>query len=148
MGDHLIDGINRRLVVVQDAILSVKLKRLPEWTRVRQNVATEYGRLLARVDGVTLPVVAPGREHVYHLYVIRHEKRDELARHLATQGIQTVVNYPVALPFLPAYAYLKGHPEQFPNAWRNQARVLSLPIFPEMTTAQVAAVADAVSGFA
>ena len=80
--------------------------------------------------------------------MIRHERRDALARHLAAQGIQTVVNYPVALPFLPAYAYLRGLPEQFPNAYRHQSRVLSLPIFPEMTTTQLDRVVDAISGFA
>ena len=147
-GDHQIEGINSRLDGLQAAILSVKLKRLGEWTRVRQHLAAQYGRLLANVDGVTLPVVAPGREHVYHLYVIRHEERDRLARHLAALGIQTVVNYPVALPFLPAYAHLNASPEDFPRAWRHQSCVLSLPIFPEMTIAQLGVVADAVAGFA
>jgi len=147
-GDHTIEGINSRLDGLQAAILSVKLKRLPDWTRVRQGIASQYGRLLASASGITVPVVAPGREHVYHLYVIRHERRDALARHLAAQGIQTVVNYPVALPFLPAYAYLRGLPEQFPNAYRHQSRVLSLPIFPEMTTTQLDRVVDAISGFA
>ena len=147
-GDHQIEGINSRLDGLQAAILSVKLKRLPDWTRVRQGIASQYGRLLASASGITVPVVAPGREHVYHLYVIRHERRDALARHLAAQDIQTVVNYPVALPFLPAYASLRGQPEQFPNAYRHQSRVLSLPIFPEMTTTQLDRVVDAISDFA
>jgi len=146
-GDHQIEGINSRLDGLQAAILSVKLKRLPDWTRVRQGIASQYGRLLASASGITVPVVGPGREHVYHLYVIRHERRDALARHLAAQGIQTVVNYPVALPFLPAYAYLRGQPEQFPNAYTHQSRVLSLPIFPEMTTAQLGRVVDTISAF-
>jgi dTDP-4-amino-4,6-dideoxygalactose transaminase len=146
-GDHRIEGINSRLDGLQAAILSVKLPHLAGWTQRRQQIATDYGRLLANIDGIILPVTGPGREHVYHLYVVRHERRDALARHLADQGIQTVVNYPVALPFLPAYARFCAAPTDFPNAHRNQARVLSLPIFPEMTELQVQAVVGAISEF-
>jgi dTDP-4-amino-4,6-dideoxygalactose transaminase len=146
-GDHQIEGINSRLDGLQAAILSVKLKRLPEWTRARQLIATAYDTLLSNVRAVTRPVVATGREHVYHLYVIRHEKRDELAKYLGARGIQTVVNYPTALPFVPAYRYLDGTPQQFPNAYRNQSRVISLPIFPEMTAAQREQVASALGSF-
>jgi dTDP-4-amino-4,6-dideoxygalactose transaminase len=146
-GDHQIEGINSRLDGLQAAILSVKLLHLAAWTARRQEIAAEYGRLLRGIPGVTLPTVAPERTHVYHLYVIRHEKRDALARHLAALGIQTVVNYPVALPFLPAYARLGHKPKEFPNAYHNQSRVLSLPIFPEMTMAQIAAVAGAIRSF-
>ena len=146
-GDHQIEGVNSRLDGLQAAVLSVKLPHLAGWTRRREEIAAEYERLLANARGVRLPAVAEGREHVYHLYVIRHEQRDALARHLTAQGIQTVINYPVALPFLPAYAHLRHQPEQFPNAFANQSRVLSLPIFPEITAQQIAAVARAITGF-
>jgi dTDP-4-amino-4,6-dideoxygalactose transaminase len=142
-GDHRIEGINSRLDGLQAAILSVKLPHLADWTRRRQDIAAQYSYLLAGIQGLTLPVTASGREHVYHLYVVQHEQRDALARHLADQGIQTVVNYPVALPFLPAYARLGAVPTDFPNAHHNQSRVLSLPIFPEMTDRQIEAVARA-----
>lgn len=143
-GDHQIEGINSRLDGLQAAILSVKLRHLRAWTARRQQVAAEYGRLLR---GVRLPEVASGREHVYHLYVVRHELRDQLARHLAQRRIQTVVNYPVAVPFLPAYRYLGHRPEDFPVAYRDQSRVLSLPMFAEITQQQIAAVADAIATF-
>ena len=146
-GEHVIEGINSRLDGLQAAILSVKLAQLPEWTRRRQAIAAEYDRRLSGVPGVTVPTVAPGRTHVYHLYVIRHEQRDALAAHLAAHGIQTVINYPVALPFLPAYARYGHTPEQFPNAFHNQSRILSLPIFPEMSDEQIDAVARAVANF-
>jgi dTDP-4-amino-4,6-dideoxygalactose transaminase len=146
-GDHQIEGINSRLDGLQAAVLSIKLKRLPAWTQQRRVIASEYGKLLSSVPGVTTPAVRAGAEHVYHLYVIRHERRDELAKHLSAHGIQTVVNYPVALPFVPAYAYLGGSAQQFPNAHRNQSRVLSLPIFPEMTTAQRERVAAVIKIF-
>jgi dTDP-4-amino-4,6-dideoxygalactose transaminase len=147
-GDHQIEGINSRLDGLQAAVLSVKLPKLAAWTQRRQEVAVEYGRRLAGIDGLALPAVAGGRSHVYHLYVVRHERRDSLARHLAALGIQTVVNYPVALPFLPAYSRFGHAPQDFPNAYHNQSRVLSLPIFPEITTTQLDQVAGAIRSFA
>jgi dTDP-4-amino-4,6-dideoxygalactose transaminase len=146
-GDHQFEGINSRLDGMQAAILSVKLGRLSDWTRQRRFIAGEYSRLLSEISGVSTPVVAPGTEHVYHLYVIRHERRDELAKYLAQLGIQTVINYPIALPFVPAYAYLGGTPQQFPNAYRHQSRILSLPMFPEMTSAQRERVIEAIRKF-
>lgn len=146
-GDHQIEGINSRLDGLQAAVLSVKLPHLPQWTRRRQEVAAKYQELLAGIDGITLPTVADGREPVWHLYVIRHERRDALASHLKGLGIQTVVNYPVALPFLPAYSGLGHSQADFPNAYRDQSRILSLPIFPEMTTAHVLAVVEAIRSF-
>lgn len=146
-GDHRIEGINSRLDGLQAAILSVKLPHLPEWTKGRQRVASRYDQLLADTPDLTLPRVAPGREHVYHLYVVRHPRRDALKDHLARNGIETVINYPVALPFLPAYARLNARPEQFPNAHANQSTVLSLPIFPEMTEEQQARVVRCVKEF-
>lgn len=146
-GDHRIEGINSRLDGLQAAILSVKLPHLAGWTRRRQEIATEYGRVLKPLPGLVLPCTAETREHVWHLYVIRHEKRDELSKHLGSLGIQTVINYPVALPFLPAYARLSHTPQEFPNAFYNQSRILSLPMFPEITPIQLRAVADAIQSF-
>jgi dTDP-4-amino-4,6-dideoxygalactose transaminase len=147
-GEHEIEGINSRLDGLQAAILSVKLRHLPAWTRRRREIADEYRRALGEIEGVLLPAEAPEREHVYHLYVVRHERRDALARALAANGIQTVINYPVALPFLPAYRRFGHRPEDFPVAHRHQSRVLSLPLFAEMTMPQLQAVAGAVRGFA
>lgn len=146
-GDHQIEGINSRLDGLQAAVLSAKLPHLPRWTARRQEIAAEYGRVLRGIDGLTLPSVAAGREAVWHLYVVQHEQRDALANHLAGRGVQTALNYPVALPFLPAYARFGHSPADFPVAHRHQSRILSLPIFPEMTPAQIAAVADALGSF-
>jgi dTDP-4-amino-4,6-dideoxygalactose transaminase len=146
-GDHRIEGINSRLDGLQAAILSVKLPYLPAWTAARQRIAARYDAMLAGTPDLVLPKVAEGREHVYHLYVIRHPRRDALKAHLASNGIETVVNYPVALPFLPAYARLTARPEQFPSAFADQSTVLSLPIFPEMTHDQQGRVVDCVRKF-
>ncbi len=99
--------------------------------------------LNSRLDGLQ----AAGRDRVYHLYVVRHTRRDELKKFLAGRGIETVINYPVALPFLPAYAHLGAKPEDFPNAYRHQSMVLSLPIFPEMTEARQRLVIESITTF-
>jgi dTDP-4-amino-4,6-dideoxygalactose transaminase len=146
-GDHQIEGINSRLDGLQAAILSVKLPRLPEWTAKRQHLARRYASALGEISQIELPETAAGRNHVYHLYVIRHERRDALAAYLRQAGIQTVVNYPKSLPFLPAYDRLGHRPEDFPNAFGTQSKILSIPMFPEMTEAQLAYVADTIRGF-
>jgi dTDP-4-amino-4,6-dideoxygalactose transaminase len=147
-GDHRIEGINSRLDGLQAAVLSVKLRHLPRWTARRRELAAEYSRRLAAIPDVSVPLVGPGRDPVWHLYVVRHERRDALARHLAAHAIQTAINYPVALPFVPAYERLGLQPRDFPNAHRHQSRILSLPLFAEMTAGQLDAVVDAIGGFA
>jgi dTDP-4-amino-4,6-dideoxygalactose transaminase len=146
-GDHLIEGINSRMDGMQAAVLSVKLRHLARWTAERRRLAGEYRRQLESNTAVVLPREAPGREHVYHLYVIQHERRDQLAQHLAERGIQTVINYPTALPFLPAYRRLGHSPAEFPVAHRHQSRILSLPLFAEMTAQQMSAVVEAIRAF-
>ena len=146
-GEHIMEGINSRLDGLQAAVLNVKLPHLTAWTEARRGVAATYDRLLAGVGDVVRPKVAADRDHVYHLYVIRTAKRDELKKHLADAGIATVLNYPKALPFYPAYAYLKHQPADFPRAFANQSRILSLPIYPEMTVEMITYVADQIKAF-
>jgi dTDP-4-amino-4,6-dideoxygalactose transaminase len=146
-GVHEIEGINSRLDGLQAAVLSVKLPHLPAWTRARQAIAARYDAALAQLADVTTPLVSNEREHVWHLYMIRHERRDALAQCLRAAKIQTVINYPVALPFLPAYARFDHQPEEFPNAYHDQSRILSLPIFPEMDDVQFEAVVAAIADF-
>lgn len=146
-GDHQIEGINSRLDGLQAAVLSVKLAHLPAWTARRQQIARSYAERLAGIEGLALSTVAAQREHVWHLYVVRHERRDALASHLSARGIQTVISYPVALPFLPAYRRFGHRPDDFPVAYRHQSRILSLPIFPELTAQHLEAVVDALRSF-
>lgn len=133
---HQIEGINSRLDGLQAAILSAKLPHLPAWTRARQDAARVYDSGLNQIEGVMVPEVAAHRSHVYHLYTIKHPHRDALAAHLNANGVQTAVNYPTALPFLPAYSRFAHRAEQFPNAHDNQSRILSLPMFAEITQTQ------------
>ncbi len=141
-GEHVMEGINSRMDGIQGAVLKVKLPHLAAWTQARRRVAARYDELLSGLDEVVTPKVAPDRDHVYHLYVIRTEKRDALKKHLAEAGIATVLNYPKALPFYPAYAYLGHTPKEFPVAYANQSRILSLPIYPEMPEEMVVYVAN------
>ena len=100
-GDHVMEGINSRLDGLQAAVLSAKLPHLRQWIEGRRRVAARYDEMLKGVGDLITPKVAAGRDHVYHLYVIRTSRRDALRKHLADQGVATVLNYPKALPFLP-----------------------------------------------
>jgi dTDP-4-amino-4,6-dideoxygalactose transaminase len=146
-GDHIMEGINSRMDGLQAAILNAKLPHLPAWTAARRRVATCYNELLEDVGDVIPPTVRPDRDHVYHLYVIRTENRDALKEHLSQVGVSTVLNYPKALPFYPAYAYLGHLPKDFPAAYFNQSRILSLPIYPEMPEEAITHVASTISHF-
>jgi dTDP-4-amino-4,6-dideoxygalactose transaminase len=146
-GEHTIEGINSRLDGLQAAILSAKLPHLSRWTAERRRVAARYDELLSRVPGVEIPRIAEGRTHVYHLYVIRIDDRDGLQKYLADRGISTMLNYSKALPFYPAYSRLGHVAGDFPNAHRNQGRILSLPIYPEMTDDMIRYVVESVAEF-
>jgi len=141
-GEHVIEGINSRMDGLQAAILNVKLPHLRAWTTARRRVASRYNELLNGIDNLATPKVGGDRSHVYHLYVVTTDKRDSLKKTLADSEITTSLNYPKALPFYPAYAYLGHKPSDFPAASRNQSRILSLPIFPEMTGEMIEYVAD------
>src|SRR5262249_42145810 len=113
----------------------------------RQEAAKVYDAGLNQIEDLVTPSVGADRTHVYHLYTIRHPRRDALAAHLAADGVQTAINYPTALPFLEAYSRVRARPEQFPNAYRDQQTILSLPMFAEMTREQQAQVVELVRVF-
>jgi dTDP-4-amino-4,6-dideoxygalactose transaminase len=146
-GEHVMEGINSRMDGFQGAVLNVKLPHLSAWTKARQRVAAKYDQLLEGVGDIGKPEVAAGYEHVYHLYVIRTGKRDALRKHLTDAGIATVLNYPKALPFYPAYADLGHTPEDFPVAYANQSRILSVPMYPEMTEEMIGCVVERIGSF-
>jgi dTDP-4-amino-4,6-dideoxygalactose transaminase len=146
-GEHVMEGINSRLDGLQAAILLAKLPHLASWTEARRRVARRYTALLEGIRKIQTPKVAPSRDHVYHLYVIRTDERDELRRYLTAAGVATVLNYPRALPFYPAYAYLHHDPEDFPVAHADQSRILSVPIFPEIADAMISYICDKVAEF-
>lgn len=146
-GEHTIEGINSRLDGIQAAILGVKLPKLVQWTKRRQEIASRYDNLLKGTGDIEIPVIAENRTHVYHLYVLKTAYRDELKNYLHECGIETMLNYSKALPFYPAYKYLDHSPSDFPNAYNNQSKILSIPIYPEMTEEQLLYVADSIKRF-
>jgi len=146
-GDHVMEGINSRMDGLQAAVLNAKLPHLPALTEARRRVAVRYDELLQDVGDLIISEVALDRDHVYHLYVIRTENRDELRKHLTEAGVSTVLNYPKALPFYPAYAYLDHVPKDFPAAYFNQSRVLSLPIYPEIRDEMICYAAKCIESF-
>lgn len=145
--EHLIEGCNSRMDGIQAGILSVKLPHLKKWTAKRQAIANLYNKYLDGGLDLTVPKIATGREHVWHLYVIKHHDRDKLSKFLFDSGVQTAINYPNILPLLPAYSYLGHRPDEFPNSFINQARILSLPMYPELSEPDVRYIAEKVNEF-
>ena len=139
---HVEKGANARLDTLQAAVLSVRLRQLAAWNEARNRHAERYRRLLAGVGDITFQEPAPGSNHVYHLFVVETGRRDELREHLDHAGVQTGVHYPVPIHLQRAYEDLGHKPGDFPNAERLAARMLSLPMFPELRPEQLAYVAD------
>ena len=140
---HTLKGYNYRMDGIQGAILRVKLRHLEAWTEARRRHAAQYTRLLAG-GPLEPPAVRPDVRHVYHVYAVRTRDRERHQRLLQEQGIQTGIHYPIPVHLQPAHADLGHQAGDFPHAEAAAREVLSLPMFPELTTEQVAAVASAV----
>lgn len=144
---HEMEGINSRLDTMQAAILSVKAKYILKWTDQRIANATKYDQLLEGVSQIIRPSVRSNTKHTFHLYVIRTDKRNELKAYLASKGIETSIHYPKALPNLPAYKHFAHLPEDFPVASKYQDQILSLPMYPELTSQQIEYVSQSIKNF-
>jgi dTDP-4-amino-4,6-dideoxygalactose transaminase/acetyltransferase-like isoleucine patch superfamily enzyme len=140
---HLLKGYNYRMDAFQGAILRVKLRHLEAWTEARRAHAARYDSLLPPSVIPAAPAAA-GDRHVYHVYAIRSPQRDRLRDALGARGIHTGIHYPIPVHLQPAYADLGHQPGDFPHAEAAAAEVLSLPMFPELTAAQLDRVVRAV----
>ena len=129
---HTIIGRNSRMDGMQAAVLSVKLRHLDSWLEARRANAGAYNNILNGV-GVTTPAEPSHLRHVYHLYVVQVDERDSVMERLNDAGIECGVHYPTALPFMEAYAYLGHAPDDFPVAHAQMGRLLSLPMYVELT---------------
>ena len=129
---HLTQGFNRRLDTLQAAVLRVKLKYLEKWNAARRWQAELYHRLLAGT-ALVLPSEAVGAQSVWHLYVIRTEHRDRLKEYLASRGIAAGIHYPVPIHLQPAYKNLGYKRGSFPVTEQYAQRILSLPMYAELT---------------
>ena len=139
-------GFNYRMEGIQGAVLGVKLKHLAKWTSERQRVAHRYHELLAGTP-LQLPREADYAESAWHLYVVRHPRREELKKHLEVNGIGCGLHYPLPVHLQKAYAQLGHKPGDFPVAEKAARECLSLPIYPELTDEQIQRVADVINGF-
>jgi len=134
--NHLIEGINSRLDGIQAAVLSAKLPHILTWTEKRIQAAKYYDEILSNIDEIEIPKVRINSKHSYHLYVLKTNRRDELAAYLKSSGIETAIHYPTPLPFMPAYKHLAYNNYDFPIVASNQSKLLSIPIYPEITHVQ------------
>lgn len=138
---HTIEGRNSRMDGIQAAVLSVKLPHLESWLEARRSHAHRYDELL-RDTGLTLPVERQDSRHTYHLYVVQVDDRDAVQAKLGEADIETGTHYPIALPFMEAYAHLGHQPSDFPVAHSQMSKILSLPMYAELTTEQIEFVCD------
>lgn len=145
--EHLEKGGNYRLDGMQAAVLSVKLKKLGAWTTARRKHAAEYRKRLAGVGDLAFQKEPPGLHHVYHLFFVETERRDALQKHLAERGVEAGVHYPKAVHEQACYADLGYKPGAFPNAERRARRTLSLPMYAELSPAQLDRVVEGVASF-
>lgn len=142
--EHMVVGWNSRMDGIQGAILSVKLRYLDECNNLRRKNARYYTELLADCPEIHLPKEHPDCKHVYHIYAICSDRRDELLKYLPEQGIGCGIHYPKPLHLQPAYSHLGKGRGAYPVAEAASSRYLSLPMFPELTEEQIRYVADTV----
>jgi dTDP-4-amino-4,6-dideoxygalactose transaminase len=142
-------GWNSRLDEIQAAVLRIKLPHLDDWTAARRAHAFSYNQLLAGIVGITTPEAPSHSEHVYHLYTIRilgnSGRRDRVQQKLASLGISTGAYYPTPLHLQPVFAGYGHELGSFPQSEQASAQVLSLPLFPELTSHQLELVVDALT---
>ncbi len=140
-------GGNFRMDAIQAAVLNAKLPRLPVWTARRRAIAARYGAILgdaSRRGAIVLPGEAPGKTHVFHQYVVRVPDRDGVKARLAARGIASAVFYPLPLHLQKCFAGLGFREGDFPESERAAKEVLALPVFPELTDAEVDRVGESV----
>jgi dTDP-4-amino-4,6-dideoxygalactose transaminase len=142
---HVLKGYNFRMDAIQGAVLSVKLRHLDAWIEARRRVAKVYNALLAGTS-VGRPAAVEGRDHVWHVYAVRARERDRVRKRLGEAGIATGIHYPIPVHLQPAYADLGYGQGAFPNSERFAAETMSLPLFPELTQAQIERVCATLGG--
>ena len=144
---HNLRGFNYRMEAMQGAILRVKLRHLERWTEVRRYTADLYREVLPDA-GIGLPAEMPYSRHVYHFFAVRTSGRDAMVRRLADAGVQAGIHYPIPVHLQPAYTDARYKEGDFPVSEQIAKEILSLPIYPEMTRAQIDKVAGIISSTA
>ncbi|MCS7281556.1 MAG: DegT/DnrJ/EryC1/StrS family aminotransferase [Desulfobacterota bacterium] len=143
---HLTQGFNSRLDEIQAAFLRKKLPHLEEQNKKRRHIAWLYKKELHDLP-LDLPYEADWAYHVYHLFVVRTEKRDELASYLRNSGIHTLIHYPTPIHLQPAYSFLNYRRGDFPNAEKAASQIISLPMYPSLKEDEVLRVCYSIRKF-
>jgi dTDP-4-amino-4,6-dideoxygalactose transaminase len=141
---HTMVGWNCRMDGIQAAVLRVKLRSLERGNQLRRSHAAHYDRALADIEGIATPIQADYARHVYHVYAVRVQERNEIMSLLAEKGVGCGVHYPVPVHLQEAYRDLGYRPGAFPRAEQSSNEFLSLPMFPELTSVQLEVVVQAV----
>jgi len=144
---HQVIGHNYRMAAIQGAVLAVKCKYLAQWTESRRTNAKLYAELLKNIPGVSIPAETENSTSVYHLYVIEVDERDELQSHLKDKGIATGIHYPIPIHLQNSFKNLGYQKGDFPIAEKAANRILSLPMFPELTRQQIEYVCATIRAF-
>jgi dTDP-4-amino-4,6-dideoxygalactose transaminase len=140
--EHQEKGENSRLDTLQAAILQIKLPHLKSWNEARAKCADEYRQRLGNTGDLQFQKVSPFSTHIYHLFIIETEHRDALQQHLESNGVQTVIHYPKPIHLQEAFEDLGHQPGDFPVAERLATRMLSLPMYPELSASQIERVVE------
>jgi len=144
---HDMEGVNSRLDGIQAAVLGTKLRHFEQATEERRVAAARYQEMLDGVTGLKRPTIISRQAHVFHLYVVEVDDREALGGFLRQRNIFSGVHYPVPLHLQPAYSHLEKGEGDFPHSERMASRILSLPLFPEITEAQQERVVSGVKEF-
>ena len=144
---HEVYGHNYRMEGIQGAVLGVKLRYLDKWTDARRKNAALYNEMLKDVPEVITPREMSYAKHVYHLYVIRAKKRDELQKFLNERNISTGLHYPIPLHYQKVFAHLNYKKGDFPITEKLANEILSLPMYPELTEEQITYVCESIKSF-
>ncbi|MBK9292946.1 MAG: DegT/DnrJ/EryC1/StrS family aminotransferase [Oligoflexia bacterium] len=144
---HPIVGFNNRLDTMQAAILNVKLPHLDAYNSARFEAAIKYNKALEGIGDLVLPEIPEKKSHVFHLYVLKTKKRDQLLEFLNNQGVQAGIHYPIPVHMHGAYAHLGYKTGSFPVSEKMASEILSLPMFPELNDVQIDYVKQKVKEF-
>jgi dTDP-4-amino-4,6-dideoxygalactose transaminase len=143
---HILKGHNTRLDEIQAALLRVKLKYLDQWNEERRRKAKLYTKMLSPL-GVVCPQEKKGIRHVYHLYTVKTKKRDSLQAFLKKRGVETLIHYPIPIPYQKAYQELRYGRKDLPLTNQCAQKILSLPFFPEINESEIEEVVNGISRF-
>jgi len=145
--EHIMIGRNNRLDTVQAAVLRIKLPRLDNWNRLRQEAAAYYDELFKGVEGVITPKISDYSTHIYHVYALRIKNRDKILNHLRQNGIGALIHYSIPLHLQKAYEFLGYKKGDFQISEKVASEIISLPMFPHISKDQIELVVKTIKEF-